>query len=858
MFKYTHPWQALCQIDQSSKKPGTCGIAVKVTAVNEVESEQVAAASKDPVHRGLPDSKTPLVAIPEGRLEQSKDSEQDRAHSPDTRHIHTESKDRLEEQINNELALKEGAEKESVFSQDPQAPIETEDSLGEEPPVPMERTERNGSLLNLDASYPSLENGTHSFSRNSNTITLSHSGPSISLTPTSGIDCGDDVIIHAKKVAVIQSQDIGDQDSSVNGGPRGAFYSKTELGEGLTPAVVRDEKLTTIMKEANFDLRTYHAEKKPTKLFSDNEEGKYQTVIIKGTADDEMLERERIAIIRNQALKKSSTIAEQWGSTERLDLEERPSLADSTQKQDETWSWMSNSSSYPNETSMAHPEGINTEQINFTAARQQFLEMEKARQEIPMSPRLSAQPYRAFSRSSIHSTSTQPLSYKDFSARPAGTVKAVGVGYFPEGQKDEHSTKSLMSNSVFTAEKIATLENGDDEKFGYTRRSLPVCSSIDDLDSGLGEMANDYGYGYTSDGGASNEMLNVATDNSCVFEFSEQMPVPETPIEKEIRFAMEREESLRKERGIRKSVSSEEMVQIKTKPLLSHLPPTSPFLKSKDKNRMVFFAQREIERDSKREETLRQEGKVKGLYDKGMPQEVEERKKVFEQQIDDVPVMPQQGCRPKLASSASLESLDMCSVSEESNIVHVDSAPCKVILQESPDYQLLSASTHRTSSSKPDPATHRATTRLSESLTTPNEEPYTLRPWKHLTTFLIEREIEEEQRREEELRARRLKQQPAGSLSLARASTPESPNPAVNVVFPGQHSRAGASDSERRRGLPEAIPSQNGQKYAGIEASDDVNTEVLESTRVTRRKSAMALRWEAGLFNNDQDDEAGP
>ncbi|XP_067872779.1 mitotic interactor and substrate of PLK1-like isoform X2 [Heterodontus francisci] len=878
MFKYTHPWQALCQIrDQRIKTLGTLGIPIEASAVNEVESQQGAPASKDLVHSSLPNSGTQPIGIPEGTLVQSKDSEQDRAPSKDTREILAGSRDQLEEQANNELVLKEEGEKETVFPKDPQTPTETEDSLGEEPPIQMERTEgnaftaKNGSLVSLDGSYPGLENGTHLFSHNSNTITVSNARPSVSVTPASGIDCGNDVIIHAKKVAVIQHQEPDSQNISVNGGLIGMFSSTTDHEEGCTPSAVRDAKLATIKREANFDLRTYHAEKVPTRLFSDNKEGKYQTVIIKGTADDKMLAKERREIIRNQAMKKNATIAEKWGSTEQLDMGEKPLLEDSMQQQDKTWmsSVEANSYSFLKESSIAYPESIDTEQINFTTARQQFLDMEKSRQEVPMSPRLSAQPYKVLNCFSSLSESAQPHHYEDTSVldtSPVVTVKAGRVDCIPDGEKrntDNHSRKSLLSNSTFTAEKIATLENGDDKKFNDTQQNLPVCSSIDDLDSGLGEMSNDYCFGFTSDGGASNEMLNIGTDNSGVFEFSEQKPVPETPIEKEIRLAMEREESLRKERGIRNSGSSEEMVQIRTKPLLSQLPPTSPFAKSKDKNRMVFFVQREIEMDSKREEKLRQEGKVKGLYDKGVPQEVEKRKKVFEQQVDDVPVAPQQGRRPKLASFASQESLDVYTIPEESNTIQVDATECKVILQECPEYQLHTTSTSKISSSKLNPVPCSTATRLVESQITPNEEPYILRPFKSQTTLLIEREIEEEQRREEELRAQRLRQQPAGSLSSTRASTSESRNSTVNLVLPGQTSTI--SDGNRAKGLPEMMQSQEWWKgkpwekkeessYAGIEASDDVNIEVLESTRVTRRMSAMAQRWEAGIFNNYQEE----
>ncbi|XP_051894059.1 mitotic interactor and substrate of PLK1-like [Pristis pectinata] len=685
----------------------------------------------------------------------------------------------------------------------------------------MQKAERNafsvenGALVN-NGSNPSLENGTNLLSLNLNPVTQNGSVPSFAATP-SEIDCGGDTKIHAEKVAVIQCQDMGDQDSLINGGADGGHSAGTES----TP---REAKLTTIKKEANFDLRRYDTEKKPTKLFSDDEERKYQTVIIKETAGCENLEKERKEIIKNQAMKKSTTTAEQQLSTKPLLLEEKTSLEDSTQLQMSTEN--ANSFSFCKKSPVSQPESINTEQINFTAARQQFLQMERSRQEVPTVPRPSAQSHPVLSQCSTPSGSTQPLHCKDgiaLDTSPAIVVKAVRVDSVHGG---EHSPKSPVSNSLFTAEKVASLENNGGEQIGSMQQNLPVHSSTDDLDSGLGEMTNDYGYGYTSDGGASNEMLNLGTDNSCAFECSEQKPMPETPIEKEIRLALEREEVLRKERGIRKSVNSEEMVQIKTKPLLSQVPPTSPFSKHKDKNRMVFFVQREIEMDSKREEKLKEEGKVKGLYDKGIPQEVEERKKVFEQQTDDVPVIPQLGWQSKLVSSASQESLDVNAVPEESNTIQADSTECKELAQESSENQ-----------------------------------PFTLRMWKNQTNFLIEQEIEEEQRREEELRARRLKEQPAGSLPSTPAPTSESQSP---LVHPESTSRAGALNGDQPKDLP-VTHSQGGRKvkpsgkkdessYAGIEPSDDINTEVVESTRVTRRKSAMAQRWEAGIFSNHQDE----
>ncbi|XP_060702333.1 mitotic interactor and substrate of PLK1-like isoform X1 [Hemiscyllium ocellatum] len=850
MLKYTPPWQALCQArDQQSKKQVNLETPIEVSVVNEVRSQPSVSLPKDLALRNLTNLDPQPVGIPEGELVQSQDSEQDRDLSKDTREIsNTGSRNRLQQQVDNELVLKEGGDKESDSLNHPQWFTQNKDSLEEQPSDPMEKTEgnvfatNNGSLLNFDYSCQSPENGTHLLSHNPNTITLITSGSSVSDTPASRIDDSNDVIIHATKVSVIQHPDVDDHDSPAHHDP---FSSKTQQDEDW----IHSTKVATIKSEANFDLRTYHVEKKPTKLFPNDEGEKYRAVVIKGTADDEALMKERKQIIRNQAMKKNATIAEKWGSAEQLNMEEKPSLADSGQKHDKVEIPSTETNASPFSFSTTHSEGINTEQINFTAARQQFLEMEKSQPEIPLSPRPSP---RILNQSSRPSESMYAPHYKADTS-PGVTLKAIRVECFPDEEREHPEKPFPKSNGTFIATK-ATVENGD----GESQHSLPVYSSLDDLDSGLGEMSNDCSYGYTSDGGASTEILNTGTDNSgAALESPELKHASETPIQREIRLAMEREDSLRKERGIKKSSNSEEMVEIRTKPLLSQLPPASPFSKSKDKNRMVFFVQRDIEMESKREEKLREEGKVQGLYDKGTPEEVEKRKKVFEQQVDDVPVVPQQGLHSKVTTPAPQDPGAVHSLPVEDSTIKVDPTEYKVILREYPDYQLNSKSSPKTYSSKLDSPSH--STRLVENWTTPSEEPYILRPLKSQTTFLIEREIEEEQRREEELRAQRQRQQPA--LNLDSTARPDRLNSTDNLMSPGQPSIAGTSDGDHTKDFTETIQKHERQKgkpwekkddtsYAGIEASDDVNIEVLESTRVTRRQSALAQRWEAGIFHN--------
>ncbi|XP_049731725.1 mitotic interactor and substrate of PLK1 [Elephas maximus indicus] len=56
---------------------------------------------------------------------------------------------------------------------------------------------------------------------------------------------------------------------------------------------------------------------------------------------------------------------------------------------------------------------------------------------------------------------------------------------------------------------------------------------------------------------------------------------------------------------------------------------------------------------------------------------------------------------------------------------------------------------------------------------------------------------------------------------------------------------------------PEAARLQRKKKevwYAGVNPSDDINLGIVEATRVTRHKNAMAERWEAGIYASEDED----
>ncbi|XP_043098535.1 uncharacterized protein misp3 isoform X2 [Puntigrus tetrazona] len=112
-----------------------------------------------------------------------------------------------------------------------------------------------------------------------------------------------------------------------------------------------------------------------------------------------------------------------------------------------------------------------------------------------------------------------------------------------------------------------------------------------------------------------------------------ESPPNETPIEREIRLAMKREQSLRRSRGLCDTIDrTNEFVEIPMrKPILSQDPQIRPNPShGKDRQFAGKKMQKEIIAETEREKVLVELGRLPGFYDKGTEVQLQDKKQLFE------------------------------------------------------------------------------------------------------------------------------------------------------------------------------------------------------------------------------------
>ncbi|EHH57167.1 hypothetical protein EGM_06748 [Macaca fascicularis] len=701
--------------------------------------------------------------------------------------------------------------------------------------------------------------------------------------------------------------------------------------------------LTTLKKEAKFELRAFHEDKKPSKLFEDDEREKEQYCVRKVRPSEEMLEleKERRELIRSQAVKKNPGIAAKWWNPpqektieEQLDEEHLEShkkykerkekraqqeqlllQQQLQQQQQQPPSQLCTAPASSHEcASMIDKakEDIVTEQIDFSAARKQFQLMENSRQAVAKgqsTPRLfSIKPfYRPLG--SVNSdkplTNPRPPSVggppEDSGASATKGQKSPGAletpsaagsqgNTAPQGKEGPYSepakrgplSKLWAEDGEFTsARAVLTVVKDDDHGIlDHFSKSVNVSLTQEELDSGLDELSvrsqdttvletlsNDFSMDNISDSGASNETTNALQENSLADFSLPQTPQTDNPSEG-------------RGEGVSKSFSDHGFYSP------SSTLGDSPSVDDPLEYQAGLLVQNAIQQaiaeqvDKAVSKTSRD-----GAEQQGPEATVEEAEAgAFGSE------KPQSMFEPPQVSSPVQEKRDVLPkiLPAEDRALRERGPPQPVpAVQPSGPINMEETRPEGSYFSKYSEA---AELRSTASLLATQESdvmvgPFKLRSRKQRTLSMIEEEIRAAQEREEELKRQRQVLQSTQSPRTKNA--PSLPSRTCYKTAPGKIEKVKPPPSPTTEG-PSLQPDLAPEEAAGTqrpknlmqtlmedyethkskrrERMDDssytskllsckVTSEVLEATRVNRRKSALALRWEAGIYANQEEED---
>ncbi|XP_061540255.1 mitotic interactor and substrate of PLK1 isoform X1 [Phycodurus eques] len=583
----------------------------------------------------------------------------------------------------------------------------------------------------------------------------------------------DGLVVQARQVTV--SRDGGDSGDewypgspSSSSGSHSGFYSfvedprspEAELNEAWMVCPQRQVHLTTLMEDKAFKVQTYTRGKKPETLFTVSESPyKFQPenhCQVFGEEEEKQLRKE---IIQKQAPKKKSTfkLSDQVSVLEKLDWSQPTSMLTKG----------SGLSSSPVRRDPPFPVDAGTidrAQIDFSAARQQFLKLERDKRDLLVNP--------------WRSRVSRKMEKEDRTWSESGEDKTS------TGTEQKSSVRGILNDPhLLVVEDL----------------SVKVCGgSISDKD--------------------------VFDNSSVQTTRKEKSDVHnETPIEKEIRLVQEREENLRRLRGLKHSDGFSEMVKIHTKrvqsPLISH--------KAKEKNHVSFIIQQERHKEKVDQQSPE------------TPKELLDTKRQFQEDLQDQEVFLSHCCPHRHAEETS-SSLSM-------------------ILPLSPQHVPSWTRTLSWRANQESTGLQCGKTSAPDFIEKEIEE-----------TLLREQELQESRQSRESLESRQSRESRESSDSRLsresrafgesrgfRESSLLSPAPFVE-----QASKMAVKqlDSTENAGLTGTLPRDFEERqrmddtpYAGIQPIDDINNQVVESTRVIRHKNQRALRWEAGVFANQLD-----
>ncbi|XP_032978303.1 A-kinase anchor protein 2 [Rhinolophus ferrumequinum] len=698
--------------------------------------------------------------------------------------------------------------------------------------------------------------------------------------------------------------------------------------------------LTTLKKEAKFELRAFHEDKKPSKLFEDDENEKEQYCVRKVRPSEEILEleKERRELIRSQAMKKNPGIAAKWWNPpqektieEQLDEEHLEShkkykerkerraqqeqlLMQQQQQQPppQLCTVPASSREPPSMTENAKQDVV-TDQIDFSAARKQFQLMENSRQTVAKgqsTPRLFS--IKPFYRPLGSINSDKPL----IMSRPAsivgppedsGASAAKGQkahctlesqppgggqgGAAPQGREGLYSeppkrgplSKLWAEDGEFTsARAILTVVKDDDPGIlDQFSKSVNVSLTQEELDSGLDELSvrsqdttvletlsNDFSMDNISDSGASNETANALQENSLADFSLPQTPQTDNPSEG-------------RGEGVSKSFSDHGFYSP------SSMLGDSPSVDDPLEYQAGLLVQNAIQQA------------IAEQVDRAVP---ETNKCGPEQQGPEA--TPEEG---GTGAPSSEKSQSMFEPPQVSSPVHekrdvlpkILPAEHKALRERGPSPPLpaiqpsgpINMEETRPEGSYFSKYSEAAELRSTASLLATQESdvmvgPFKLRSRKQRTLSMIEEEIRAAQEREEELKRQRQVLQSTQSSRAKKASSlpsrtlcyktapgkiekvrpPPSPTPEGPSLQPDLAPEEAAGSQRPKNLMQTLMEDYETHKSKRRERMDDssytskllsckVTSEVLEATRVNRRKSALALRWEAGIYANQEEED---
>ncbi|XP_065717581.1 PALM2-AKAP2 fusion protein isoform X6 [Patagioenas fasciata] len=713
----------------------------------------------------------------------------------------------------------------------------------------------------------------------------------------------------------------------VPGSPTSSNSSRRSSKDGETT-------LTTLKKEAKFELRAFHEDKKPSKLFEDEEEKeKYRVRKVRPSEEMMELEKERRELIKSQAVKKNPNIAAKWWNPpqektleDQLDeehLESHKKYKERKERQQQqgatpTSPKQASCSFVPPEPVSIKKEDIVTEQIDFSAARKQFQLMEHSGPSQGQAPpRRSGTPkmfsIKPFYKSLNSPNVDRPLSSVTRPVSVCGQTGQLDSATVVKAQKVSCTSEDDASVQTTTADPVRELPYSDSLRAGQASKlwaedgefmsakavftvvkddgqgmldqfpkSGSASSPPEELDSGLDDLSvrsqdttvletlsNDFSMDNISDSGASNETMSALQESSLADFSLPQTPQADTPAE------------CRGE-GISKSFSDpgcdSSSSALADSILIDHQLEYHAGLLVQNAIQQAIAEQADKTICKEEEIPAEKEISVKELPTTPGPSPAskEQQNPMFKPPQVSSPVQEKKDTIPKTSKE------------EDSGLREGKS------LQQSPVYSasqpfLVEESRHEVSyfSKYSEAAELRSTASI---LATQEPEvtvgPFKLRSRKQRTLSMIEEEIRAAQEREEELKRQRQGLQVTPSPVMKTA--PPMPTRTVSYkTAPGKIEKIKPPPSPTTEGpvsqsdpLPEEpagaqrpknlmqtlMEDYETHKTKRRERMDDssytckllsskVTSEVLEATRVNRRKSALALRWEAGIYANREEDE---